>query len=73
MKCLRLTVERERLGWSKQQLAQKARVSPVYISQAESGRRVPYPKELVRIAVALGWTGDPESLVDEDVLGDVSA
>lgn len=65
----RLTRERERLGLSKQALAQKARISPVYVSQGESGRRIPYPSELERLAEALGWQSKPEALL-EDVSAD---
>jgi transcriptional regulator with XRE-family HTH domain len=62
---IRLTRERERLGWSKQRLAQEARISPPYISQAESSRRIPYPRELERIANALGWDGAPAGLLED--------
>ena len=62
---MRLTMERERKGWSKQRLAQEARLSPVYVSQAESGRRVFYDSELDRVAAALGWDGKPEALLED--------
>lgn len=60
-----MQAEREQLGWSKLRLSQEARIAPIYVSQAESRRRVPYPPELERIAAALGWTGEPAALLED--------
>jgi len=67
-----MQAERERLGWSKLRLSQEAHLAPTYIGQAESGQRVPYCVELERIAVALGWDGEPANLL-EDMADDVRA
>lgn len=64
----RLTLERQLLGWSKQRLAQEARISPSYIGMAEASRRVLYAPELQRIHAVLvdhGYTGDAASLQEE--------
>ena len=53
---------RERLGMSRQKLAQASNVSSPNISKAESGRYIPYDCELERIAEALG-VDDPADLM----------
>lgn len=60
-----LRAQRECLGWSRLRLSQEAKVAPSFISTAEDGRRIPYDKELLRIADALGWQGDPAALLKE--------
>lgn len=60
-----LTVERERLGWSKAELGRRARIHPSRMGQAENGRAVPYDVELRRIAEALDWPGEPADLLRE--------
>ena len=62
---IRLTEIRRDKGLNKTQLAQLATVHPAQIGQIESGRMVPYPPTLKRIAKALGWKGDPEELLEE--------
>lgn len=60
----RLTQERERRHWTRFELGMRSRVHPARIGQAESGRVVPYPVELERIAEALG-VEDPTILLEE--------
>lgn len=60
-----LQAERERKKWSKLRLSQEARVAPLVVGGAESGRRLPYQPELERMATALGWAGDPVGLLEE--------
>ena len=50
---LRLTRERLRRGWSKAELARRARVDQGLVSKIELRRVNPYPVELARIARAL--------------------
>ena len=61
----KITVERENVGVSKTRLAQMAGLNPGTIIGTESGRLVPYPVQLAKMAAALGWTGDPAALMDE--------
>jgi len=51
---LQLTAERTRRGWSKAELARRARLDQGMISKIEAGRVRPYDVELVRLAKALG-------------------
>jgi transcriptional regulator with XRE-family HTH domain len=60
-----LAQEREHRGWSKSELARRARMHPSTVGLIESGRRKPYPKELARLAKVLKWSGDPASLLEE--------
>ena len=41
-------------GWSKAELARRARVHPSQVGLIESGRFVPYTSQLTKIAKALG-------------------
>jgi transcriptional regulator with XRE-family HTH domain len=50
-----LTELREGRGWSKAQLARRARIDAAAGSRIESGRMRPYPGELRRLGRALGW------------------
>ncbi len=40
-------------GWSKAELARRAQVHPSQIGLFESGRLLPYPSQLVKLAAAL--------------------
>lgn len=62
---IRLTEIRRDKGLNKTQLGQLATVHPAQIGQIESGRMVPYPPTLKRIAEALSWEGNPEDLLKE--------
>lgn len=61
----RMTKQRETQEWSKSELARRAVMNPGAISQIESGRLIPYPSQLTKIAAALGWEGAPEELLEE--------
>ncbi len=51
---LRLSIERERRGWSRTKLAIKAEMNPVYVGQIELGRMpVVWPAWRKRLAEAL--------------------
>ena len=50
---LHLTVEREARGWTKFELARRARIHPAELGKIESGRLRPYPHQLEKLARAL--------------------
>lgn len=61
----RLTTERKQKQWSKAELGRQAHLNPATVGQIENGILKPYPIQLRKLAVALGWTGDPQALMDE--------
>ena len=62
---LMMTVERQRKGWSRLELARRSKNAPSDISRFESRRVVPYDVQLRRIARALGWrVADAHHLLD---------
>jgi transcriptional regulator with XRE-family HTH domain len=61
----RLTQEREAKEWTRAKLGGRAEVHPATVGMIESGRYSPYPVQLRRLADALGWTGDPATLMQE--------
>jgi transcriptional regulator with XRE-family HTH domain len=63
----RLTHERIDRGWSKAELARRARMCNGTIGQIESGRLIPYESQIVKIAEALGWPLDKAGELLEDV------
>lgn len=69
MKKNRLTKAREAAGITRTRLGADAGIHPARVGQIENGRVVP-PKgsvELVRLAAALDFEGDPDTLLDEVV------
>ena len=46
--------KRKARGWSQAELARRARLHPSDISRFESGRAIPYPIQLQKLAQALG-------------------
>lgn len=64
---LTLTRERLRLGWSKAELARRARVDQGTMSKIEHRRVVPYPPQLARLAIALKIPADALMTEVEDV------
>jgi transcriptional regulator with XRE-family HTH domain len=53
---LRLAVLRTQRGWSQAELARRAGLNNSTLSHIESGRFVPYPGQLAKIARAFGIT-----------------
>jgi len=41
-------------GWSRAELARRARLHPTTVGLIESGRLLPYPTQLAKLATALG-------------------
>ena len=50
---------------SQRELAERAHVNEASVSRILHGKEKAYPERGRRIAVALGWTGDPEELFEE--------
>lgn len=61
----RIQAERETRKWSRSVMSRRAEIAPTTYGWIESGRYLPYPSQLARIAEALEWTGDPEHLLEE--------
>lgn len=61
----RLAQLRRLAGLSQAELARRAGLNACTVSQAESGRFVPYPVQIARLASALDWPDDPECLLAE--------
>jgi len=61
----RLAQLRRLAGLSQAELARRAGLNSCTISQAESGRFVPYPVQIARLAKVLDWEDDPASLLAE--------
>ncbi len=61
----RLTSLRLARGWSKTELARRARLHPSRVSVIENGRALPYDVELRRLARALKYVGGPRELLNE--------
>ena len=62
---LKVTQERRRLGLSQSKLARLADVNQTSMSRIERGLEPAYPMRAKRIALALGWSGDPLELFEE--------
>ena len=61
----KMTEIRKERGMSMSGLARNAQMHVSSISQIESGRLIPYPKQANKIAKALDWDGDPQALFAE--------
>ena len=59
----KITFHRGRLGWSKNKLARVTRLTPGDVGKIESGRLIPYPSQIKKIADAFGVT--VENLANE--------
>jgi ribosome-binding protein aMBF1 (putative translation factor) len=60
---LRIRVERLKRGWRQEDLAFYARMAAADVSRIETGRLVPYPTQVARLAKALGLK--PAELLEE--------
>jgi transcriptional regulator with XRE-family HTH domain len=67
---LTMTKLRERRAWSKAELARRARLDAGLLCKIEASRVRPYPRELARLAEALGVSADhAAALLEADVEG----
>lgn len=63
---LRIVSERKHRGMSQAELARRAGINQASMSRIESGKEPPYRNRGRRIAEALGWQDDPETLFAEE-------
>lgn len=54
-------------GISRAELARRAKMQAGVVTWIETGRFVPYDSQLLKLAAALDWQGDPRELLDEVV------
>lgn len=67
----RITELRKRLGWTQEELAEKADLTPQFVSYAESGKRAMRPENLLKLSKALNVSADyllTGEIVDKDLL-----
>ena len=55
---MQIQVERERLGYSREQIAERAHISPRYLAAIELGDKIPKADVMVRIFRAMGASAD---------------
>lgn len=60
-----MKVMRKELGWSQSELARRAGLNQSTLNQIESGRLLPYPSQIQKLAQALNWKGNPEDLLQD--------
>lgn len=70
---LRLTALRVARGWSRNRLAQEARITASDVSKIENGWLRPYPSQLVKLAASLGLPADQAPTLMEEVPQDEPA
>jgi len=66
----RLTKERELRGWSRSELARRARMTPADVGKIEAGRLTPYDSQLRKLARALRISSSAAPRLLEEVSGD---
>lgn len=67
----RITELRKRLGWTQEELAEKADLTPQFVSYAEAGKRAMRPENLLKLSKALNVSADyllTGKIVDKDLL-----
>ena len=67
----RLTARRQGLGWTQEELAEKADLTPQFVSYAESGKRAMRPENLLKLSKALNVSADyllTGDIVEKDML-----
>ena len=67
----RITERRKGLGWTQEELAEKADLTPQFVSYAESGKRAMRPENLLKLSKALNVSADyllTGDIVDKDML-----
>lgn len=57
-----MRAERERLGYSREQIAERAHISPRYLAAIELGEKIPKADVMVRIIRAMGASADATSM-----------
>ena len=67
----RITELRKRLGWTQEELAEIADLTPQFVSYAESGKRAMRPENLLKLSKALNVSADyllTGEIIDKDSL-----
>jgi Predicted transcriptional regulators len=67
----RITERRKKIGYTQEALAEKAELTPQFVSYAESGKRAMRPENLMKIARALNVSTDyllTGEIIDKDQL-----
>ena len=67
----RITELRKRLGWTQEELAEKADLTPQFVSYAESGKRAMRPENLLKLSKALNVSADyllTGEIIDKNLL-----
>lgn len=67
----RITELRKRPGWTQEELAEKADLTPQFVSYAEAGKRAMRPENLLKLSKALNVSADyllTGEIVDKDLL-----
>lgn len=67
----RITELRKRLGWTQEELAEIADLTPQFVSYAESGKRAMRPENLLKLSKALNVSADyllTGEIIDKDLL-----
>ena len=67
----RITELRKRLGWTQEELAEKADLTPQFVSYAESGKRAMRPENLLKLSKALNVSAEyllTGEIIDKDLL-----
>lgn len=64
---LLMTRLRKAKGWSGLRTSQEARLAPADLSRAERGLLRLYPRQLERLAAALGWPTERAAALAEEV------
>lgn len=67
----RITELRKRLGWTQEELAEKADLTPQFVSYAEAGKKAMRPENLLKLSKALNVSADyllTGEIVDKDLL-----
>ena len=63
---MNLSIERSRRGWSRAELARRAGLNASTVGLIESGRLQPYPRQLYKLARALGFSESEAHVLLED-------
>ena len=63
---MNLSIERSRRGWSRAELARRAGLNASTVGLIESGRLQPYPRQLNKLANALGVRESEAHLLLDD-------
>ena len=67
---MQLRAERERLGYPREQIAERARISPRYLAAIELGEKVPKADVMVRIIRAMGASANTVIYSTQQETGD---